>query len=66
MTLNETADLRETYVRALREYTDARAKIAQCLIDGTDPTDTERGLADDARVILQAARSAYVAGGRGQ
>jgi hypothetical protein len=56
----KAADLRDCYQSALRVYTDARAKIAQVLIDGADPTAAEHQRADSARVTLEAARAAYL------
>ena len=55
----DTSDLRQRYVAAISEYSDARAALTQSAADGVIPTDAAVQREADALVILQSVRRAY-------
>lgn len=55
----DKSDLRQRYVAAISEYSDARAALAQSAAKGVIPTDAAVRREADALVILQSVRRAY-------
>jgi hypothetical protein len=55
----DKSDLRQRYVAAISEYSDARAALAQSAANGVIPTDAAVQREADALVSLQSVRRAY-------